>query len=154
MTPGTYDHTEAQLVFFTNQGAPAAFEVRSFIGGFFGGDRITVSPAFRFRLGETFNAEIAWNYNDIDLPGGAFTTNLARLRLIYNFSTMTSLQALIQYNDRDDIWAANIRFAWLRSANTGLFVVYNELQEIDGVSTVIPNRSLTIKYSHLFDILK
>ena len=151
---GTYDNSEAQIVFFTDQGAPAAFELRSHIGGFFSGDRVSLTPSFNFRLGETFNAELSWSYNNIDLPEGAFTTNLGRLRLSYSFTTMISLQALIQYNDKDDIWAANLRFAWLRTANTGLFVVYNELQEINGMATAIPNRSLTIKYSYLFELLK
>ncbi len=114
----------------------------------------TATPSFNLRLGETFNAELSWNQNNIDLPEGAFTTNLGRLRLSYSFSTMISLQTLIQYNDKADIWAANLRFAWLRTANTGLYVVYNELQEIKGISTEIPNRSLTIKYSYLFELLK
>ena len=65
-----------------------------------------------------------------------------------------SLQALIQYNDKADIWAANLRFAWLRTANTGLHVVYNEIQDIDGTGSAIPNRSLVVKYSYLFDLLK
>jgi hypothetical protein len=151
---GTYDNREAQIVFFTDQGAPAAFEIRSHIGGFFGGDRVSLTPSFNFRLGATFNAELSWNYNNIDLPEGAFTTNLGRLRLSYSFTTMISLQALIQYNNKSDIWAANLRFAWLRTASTGLYVVYNELQEINGVATEIPNRSLTIKYSYLFELLK
>jgi len=152
--PGTYDNSEAQLVFFTDQGAPASFEIRSHIGGFFGGDRISLTPSFNFRIGDTFNAELSWNYNDIDLPEGAFRTNLGRLRLSYSFTTMISLQALIQYNDKADIWAANLRLAWLRTANSGLYIVYNELQEINGVATEIPNRSLTIKYSYLFELLK
>jgi len=152
--PGTYDNSEAQLVFFTDQGAPVSFEIRSHIGGFFGGDRISLTPSFNFRIGDTFNAELSWNYNDIDLPEGAFRTNLGRLRLSYSFTTMISLQALIQYNDKADIWAANLRLAWLRTANTGLYIVYNELQEINGVATEIPNRSLTIKYSYLFELLK
>lgn len=65
-----------------------------------------------------------------------------------------SLQALIQYNDKDDLWASNLRFAWLRTANAGPYVVCNELQEIDGVTMAIPNRSLTVKYIFLFELLK
>ena len=118
--PGTYDHNEAVLALSPDQGAPAAFEVRTVFGGFFGGTRISLTPSFRFRLGETFNTELSWSVNDIDLPGGDFRTNLGRLRLIYSFTTLISLQALIQYNDRDDLWATNLRFAWLRTANTGL----------------------------------
>ena len=61
---------------------------------------------------------------------------------------------MVQYSDRDDIWATNLRFAWLTRASAGLYVVYNEIQEIDGTGSAIPGRSITVKYSHLFDVLK
>jgi hypothetical protein len=156
VTPGTYDNVEAAIVFITNQGAPVAFELRTVVGGFFGGDRLSLTPNLRFRIGDTFNAELEWSYNDIDLPEGAFQTNLGRLRLSYSFSTLINLQALIQYNDRDDIWAANLRFAWLRTANSGLYVVFNENQDIhrSGFGWTRKDRSLIVKYTYLFDLLK
>jgi hypothetical protein len=63
---------------------------------------------------------------------------------------------LIQYNDRDDIWAANLRFSWLRTANSGLHVVYNENQDIhpSGFGWTRKDRSLVVKYTYLFDLLK
>ena len=156
VTPGTYDNVEAVLALISNQGAPVAFEIRSTIGGFFGGNRLSLTPNLRFRLGDTFNAELGWGYNDIDLPEGAFTINLGSLRLNYSFTTLINLQALIQYNDRDDIWAANLRFSWLRTANSGLHVVYNENQDIhpSGFGWTRKDRSLIVKYTYLFDLLK
>ena len=156
VSPGTYDNAEAQIVFYTNRGAPVAFNMRTVAGGFFGGDRLSLTPSFRFRIGDTFNAELGWSYNDIDLPEGAFTTNLGKLRLSYSFSTLINLQALIQYNDRDDIWAANLRFAWLRTANSGLYIVYNENQDLhrSGFGWTRKDRSLIVKFTYLFDLLK
>jgi hypothetical protein len=152
--PGTYDHEEAQIVFFTNRGAPASFSLRWIVGGFFGGERLSLTPGFRFRIGDTFNTELSWRYNDIDLPGGAFETNLGSLRVSYSFTPRVFIQALVQYNDRDDLWASNLRFSWLRTANTGLHVVYNEIQDIGGAGTGIPDRSLIVKYNYLFDVLR
>jgi len=156
VTPGTYDKAEAAIVFYTNRGAPVAFNMRTVVGGFFGGDRLSLTPNLTFRMGDTFNAELEWSYNDIDLPEGAFTTNLGRLRLSYSFSTLINLQVLIQYNDRDDIWAANLRFAWLRTANSGLYIVFNENQDIhrSGLGWTREDRSLIVKYTYLFDLLK
>jgi hypothetical protein len=152
--PDTYDHSEVNLMYFSNRGAPASFSLRTTFGGFFGGDRISASPGFRFRLGETFNVQLEWSYNDIDLPGGAFTTNLGLLRLSYSFTTRIFVQALVQYNDRDELWAANLRFGWLATANTGLHVVYNDVRDIGGAGTGIPDRNLIVKYSYLFDVFK
>jgi hypothetical protein len=65
------------------------------------------------------------------------------------------VQALLQYNDVIDNWSTNLRFGWLQAANTGLFVVYNENRdtERDPLGIGVRDRSLTIKYSHSFDLL-
>ena len=39
------------------------------------------------------------------------------------------LQALIQYDDRRDSVGVNLRFSLLQQANSGLFLVYNEVDE-------------------------
>ena len=152
--PGTYDHKEAQIQGFTNQGAPVSAFVNAVIGGRFGGDRVTITPSIAARVGETVNATFSWSYNDLRLPGGDFTTNLARLRLSYSFTTRMFFQALVQYNDRADLWSSNLRFGLLSDANTGLFVVYNDIQ---GLGSEIPSgagRTLTLKYSYLFNVLQ
>ena len=152
--PGTYDNTEAQIIFFTNRGAPVVFETRIVAGGFFDGDRVALSPLFSFRIGERFTTQLNWQYNDIDLEAGAFETNLGRLRVSYAFTPQIFVQALVQYNDVADIWATNLRLGWLNRASTGLYVVYNEVRDLAGAGTGIPDRSLTIKYSRMFDLLK
>jgi hypothetical protein len=152
--PGTYDHQDLALVFFTNQGAPVSFEVDLTTGGIFGGDRTAWSPGVRFRVGDAFTSQLTWSYNDVDLPGGRFETNLGRARLSYSFTPRIYVQSLVQYNDRADRWATNLRFGWLQSANTGLFVVYNEVREIGSLQGAIPDRSLILKYSRLFDLLR
>jgi hypothetical protein len=150
---GTYDHREAQLVAFTNQGAPVSTRARVTFGGFFGGSRVSVTPELRFRLGETFNTDVAWSRNDIDLPGGAFVTNLISTRTSYSFTPRIYLQALVQYNDRADLWSSNVRFGWLNRANTGLFVVYNDTQGLVDSTLLRADRSVTIKFSQLIDLL-
>ena len=152
--PGTYDHKEAQIAGNTNLGAPISANIEAIIGGLFGGDRVTITPSIAARVGETVNATFEWSYNDLRLPGGAFTTNLARVRLSYSFTPRMFFQALVQYNDRADLWSSNLRFGLLSDANTGLFVVYNDIQ---GLSSEIPpgaGRTLTLKYSYLFDLLR
>jgi hypothetical protein len=155
--PGTYEHAEAQLVLMTNQGAPVSLNLQTIIGGFFGGERVTISPTVRMRTGETFSTELSYQRNDVDLPWGAFTTNLVRTRVSYSFDPRTFVQGLVQYNDRADLWSINLRFGWLQAANTGLFVVYTDTR---GLYDLFPNRpertdrSLIVKYSRMFDVLR
>ena len=70
----------------------------------------------KYRFGDTFSSELAINYNDFDLPvpNGQFTANLARLRLSYSFTPKILLEALVQYNDVDEVLGSNIRFSWLQ----------------------------------------
>jgi hypothetical protein len=152
---GTYDHAEAQLVFQTNQGAPLYGRLQVTRGGFFGGDRFGVSPQVRLRVGETFNTELTWDRNDIDLPGGQFVTNLVRHRASYSFSPRVFVQSLVQYNDRANSWSSNFRFGWLQQANTGIFVVYTDAHLIDELPFARrePDRSFIVKISRMFDVL-
>lgn len=152
---GTYDHTEAQLVFQTNQGAPVYASLRFTGGGFFGGTRVGVSPSLRIRLGEAFNTEVSWDRNDIDLGGGSFVTNLVRHRASYSFSPRVFAQSLVQYNDRANSWSTNFRFGWLQQANTGVFVVYTDshLIEDDRFMPRPADRSFIVKISRMFDVL-
>jgi hypothetical protein len=153
--PGSYEHAEAQLVYMTNQGAPISLNVQSVIGGFFGGDRVSVSPTLRMRAGDTLTAEVAYQRNDVDLPWGSFTTNLIRTRVSYSFDTRRFVQALVQYNDRADLWSMNLRFGWLQAANTGLFIVYTDTR---GLYDLYPSpqrtdQSFVVKFSRMFDLL-
>ena len=152
--PDTYDDSEAQIVAMSNQGAALSGQVRITRGGFFGGDRFAVSPSVRLRVGEAFNTEVGLSRNDISLPFGDFVTNLIISRTSFSFTPRVFIQSLIQYNDRADLWSANLRFGVLGQANTGLFLVYNDTRGLDGLTPETAGRSLTLKYSHLFDIFR
>ena len=69
----------------------------------------------------------------------------------YSFSPKVQLQALVQYNELADTIGTNIRFSWLRSANSGLFLVYNEVDE-RAVGAPPTGREFILKYSHIFDV--
>ena len=157
---GRYDHKEVQIAGNTNLGAPVSFNINTIVGGLFGGERVTLTPSIAARVGETFNALFEWSYNDLRLPGGNFTTNLTRMRVSYSFTTRMFFQALVQYNDRANLWSSNLRFGLLSDANTGLFVVYNDLRYFDDAlgsrftTPMAGGRTLTVKYSYLFDLLR
>ena len=150
---GTYDNTEAQLVCITNQGAPLSLDARVTTGGFFGGSRVSATGLLRGRVGESLNAYVSFQRNDVSLPEGRFVTDLLKVRLSYSFTPRLYVQALVQYNDVIDNWSTNLRLGWLQTANTGLFVVYNENRDPTERGVGLRDRSFTIKYSHMFDLL-
>lgn len=148
--PGVYDHIENQMIFFTNQSKPFSLNLRSVIGGSFGGTRFIETITGRYRAGDRFNVDATFQYNNFQLPNGDFTANILSTRLSYSFKPNIYLQGLVQHNTSDKFWAANIRFGWLQQANTGLFVVWNyNLQDGDPL-----NNSIIVKYTRIFDLVK
>lgn len=153
----TYNHVESQLVAFTNRGHWWSVGTRAVTGGYFGGTRINLSSSAAVRRGEKIDLTISWSHNTINLPQGDFITNLVRIRVSYAFTPRLFLLGLFQYNDRDNLWSANAQLRWLQAANTGLFVVYNQGGDVAGPWDAIGatrDRSLIVKYTHLFDVFR
>ncbi len=121
------------------------------LGGFLSGRQISLGPSLNIRRGGRLTSTLRWTRNDITLPQGAFVTNLATARATYNFSTLVNASGLLQYNDRTKRWSTNLRFNWLRTAASGLYVVYNNTEAFNGVGPV--SRAFIIKYGHQFDVL-
>jgi Domain of unknown function (DUF5916) len=128
-----------------------SFSMNSNIGGFLSGSQISVAPTINIRHGGRLTSSVRLTRNDIDLPQGDFVTNLASARMTYNFSTLINASALIQYNDRTRRWSTNLRFNWLRTAATGLYIVYNDTERFSGLGPV--SRAFVIKFSHMLDVL-
>ena len=153
VSAGTYDDQEIQIMIMTNQAKTISFSSMNRIGGFFGGDRINMTPTVRLRYKDRFTSEFSFNFNKVNLPGGNFTTNLLRARLTYSFTPKMYIQSLLQYNNQSDQWSMNWRFIWQRSAGTGLYLVYNQAQDYDGIPIEKSTKSFVVKYSYLFDAL-
>jgi hypothetical protein len=98
----------------------------------------------------------------VSLDQGDFSVTLMGLRLAYFVTPRIYVQSLTQYSDLADAWSTNIRFGWLDDAGSGLFVVYNQASGFDSGANVLDrfgsatplNRSFTIKYSKLFDVVR
>ena len=152
---GRYSHAETQLVFETDLSKPFSINIRNTNGGLFGGDRNSTEIGVLARRGGRLTSELTWDHNDVDIPSGSFQVNLGRLRLSYSITPRMLVQALAQYNDQSDTISTNFRFSWLQDANTGLFVVYNEIDEF-GLRDLYarPDRSVIVKYSYLLDVFR
>ena len=83
------------------------------------------------------------------LPDGNFVQQVLAARVSYSFRPRVNFQSFVQYNSEEDLWSFNIRFSVLEQANTGLFVVYNDVYTLGQVR----NRSFTVKYTHVIDLL-
>ena len=149
---GEYKNKELQLVIITNPNAKISYKTTTFIGGYFGGNRISSINKLNLRLGDKFNSSLSLNYNNLKLKNGTINAVISGLRLAYSFTPRIFIQSLIQYNNISNITSLNTRFGWIKNANTGLFLVLNTIRDSDFIDK-IDNQIITIKYNHQFDIL-
>ncbi len=121
------------------------------VGRFLNGDQSSPLVQVILRDSGRLSIDTTWRHRSITLPQGAFRTNLGNMRVTYNFTPSVFVQSLLQYNDRSDRWSTNLRFHWLETAGTGLFVVYNDTESLEGLGPI--NRVFIVKYVRQFDLL-
>ena len=149
---GDYEHSEFQFVLQTNPNKGINFYNRSFIGGYYGGRRIQLGNRINLRVGDKFNTYMGINYNYLSLENGEVNAFISSTRLSYSFTPQVFLQSLVQYNNVTNITSVNARFGWLKTANTGLFVVLNLVKDTDW-NDPQNTQTFSLKYTHQLDVL-
>ena len=121
-------------------------------GGFYDGDRFSVGGFLGWRPSRHFRTNVNYQYNDITLPEGAFTTRLFRVQLEIVFSSKLSWINLIQYDDVSEVMGINSRLHWIPQAGREAYLVLNHnLEDYDRDNTFHSAFSeLTLKYSYTF----
>lgn len=150
--PGTYKNAEIDWRFNTDSSRALSLNANLTVGGFYTGNQRSFVTTVNARKGANLNVSMAWNRKDVNLPEGAFINNLVQTRFNYSFTPLINFQSLVQYNDRSKNWSGNFRFGWLNTGGTGLFIVYNETQGLDGLGPI--RRSFIVKFSRQFDVLR
>ena len=149
---GGYSFVNTRVVYALAQQRPWSGALALDRGSFFSGDRTSVS-FFNGRIGLTprLTVEPSVSLNWIDLPQGAFTTEVVAARSTYTLTPRMFVSALLQYNSGADSLGTNVRFRWEYLPGSELFVVYTD--ERDTLSPRYPtleNRAFVIKLTRLF----
>ncbi len=148
---GRYDNWDFRTMWNTDLSAPLSAGGRITVGGFLSGTQADISQNVTLRRGASVG-ELQLNHARVNLDEGRFNATVARLRLGYSFRPNIFAQSLVQYSNRTDLWSANVRFGWLGTAGTGLFVVLNEAQGMgDLVDPLDRDRRVVVKYTRQFD---
>ena len=152
IAPGLYTWWHVAHEYQHNPSAMLAPNLRIRHGNFYNGDLLAAEFDLAMRLGQRFTGSVGWNRQNIDLPTGSFHTDLIPVKLSYAFTTLASVQALVQYNNQSSLFTSNIRLALLNRSGTGLFVVFNDRRDTTLVNPYETlGRSFIVKYTRLFD---
>lgn len=152
LQPGQYNWGTLGFDYQTDPSENIWANGRFDVGEFWTGTRRGGSGTVTVRRGATFSGSLSVEHNDVRLPEGDFTRTLEALRLNYFFTPRVFVQTLTQYNNQQRIWSANVRFGWLNTAGTGLFVVFNDGREANGFFDWVrpQQRTVFVKFTRQF----
>ena len=136
---------------------PLSIQTTIDAGGFYSGTRVGTQTTVNYRYRDKSVTSLRVSYFDVNLKEGEFATSIVALKTAYSFTPRIFVQATLQYvSDTKDL-GSNIRFGWLSTAGTGLYVVYNDLEHLGGLDrTGIERgprgRQLIVKYTKQFNL--
>jgi hypothetical protein len=148
---GLYHFENIRLGGRTNESRRISARGRVGTGDFFSGTRNWANVTVRLRGSRHFRAETIVDYNDVDLPQGAFITRVIGQRLDVSFTPDLRINGFLQYNDAAELVGANVRFNWTYRPGADLFLVYNENWDAPTFSArETVGRTLILKYTYLW----
>ncbi len=154
---GSYDNIDWEFRSRTNLSAPLSLQLNVDAGGFYNGTRVGTNSTLAYRFEDKFVTSLRLSYFDVNLEQGDFVTSVLALKGSYSFTPRIFLQATLQYNNESDNFGSNVRFGWLDTAGTGLYVVFNDTEHLGsldrtGIERGPQRRQLIIKYTKMFNI--
>ena len=127
---------------------------------FFDGTRRDWSAAVNVRATRQVAVQASFRRSDVELPDGAFIADLASVGFDLALSPELTLRSLTQYNSTTDSISTSVRFNWIYSPGSDIYIAYDELRD-DGFLALDPtlrqagrvpwvqNRQLAIKMTYL-----
>jgi len=146
IAPGDYGFGEWYSSFLSDKSRILVGQAAVTSGDFWDGTRNSYALGLDLQPGYHFSAGAVVNHNDVDLPSGAFTTNLVAAKIRYLFNTRMFLNSLIQYNSDTREVLSNIRFHFIYKPLSDFYLVYNERRTSTGE---VADRAIIAKLTYV-----
>ncbi|MGV3592066.1 MAG: DUF5916 domain-containing protein [Gammaproteobacteria bacterium] len=136
MQPGDYEFDEATIGINTANQRRYSGGLRLTIGEFYDGDHNNIGVNFQWNHSRYFLLNLNYDWNDIQLPAGDFTTRLVSVNAQVAFSSQLFWVSLVQYDNVSEELGLNTRLQWIPKAGQEGFIVLNyNLQDKDKDNT-------------------
>jgi hypothetical protein len=120
-------------------------------GTFFGGDRLEKAIDLEWRPSMHFYLRAGYTENDVELPGGDFTSRLARLQGDVAMNPYWSLSTLVQYDNAADFLGGSMRLRYEpRDGQEMLFVLNSTFDVEDDNRLASAQNEALLKLSYTF----
>ncbi len=147
---GEYDYDRYSIDFESAEKRALSAIVFLSAGEFLDGDLIESSAALIWHPAPLFTGSVEYEQNDVDLPGGEFTTRLARLRTKFSFTPELSWNTFVQWDNGSDTFGINSRLRWIPTPLQEIFLVFNETLEDEGADPLFQEVAFKISYTLRF----
>jgi hypothetical protein len=164
ISAGTYKMFANTINYNSTQQSVYTWNAGVSYGGFYGGERLFISPAGGYSFNCHFHIDLTYEYNHITFrkyykedKETLFKSNLLRLSFAYLMSVRFSIKIYTQYDDLSHKVSNNLRIRYNPHEGTDLYIVINQgintqRNRLDPHLPFINTQEVTIKYSKTFGI--
>jgi hypothetical protein len=147
---GDHSFPAAGVRFLTHSSRPVSVEGRVEAGQFYDGNRFGGEFLLRLRPNRFLRAETAWVFDDVEVSGGEFTSQVIRQRFAVALTPRVLSSFFVQYNQLADLWSVNFRLNWIYRPGSDLFVVYRQTWDRARAGSPQLDRRFIVKFTYLF----
>lgn len=149
---GSYSFNESYFRLATGSQRKLAGEFVYQGGDFYDGQRVNLVGEITWRPTKHFAFSLSYDWNEIKLPQGEFTTRLVQLRAEIPFSNRLSWINYIQYDNVSETMGVDSRLHWVQRDGRDVYLVLNHnLQDFDRDNSFHSRQSdLTLKINYTF----
>ena len=147
---GDYYFNNYTTYFTSNKSRPISATVGLTGGGFYNGNRRSITLKSLFRIGYRFSIEMGGQRNEISLSDSDFSVNTYSLKIKYNHSINLLNSLYLQYNEAERKLITNLRINIIHAPLSDLFLVYSEILDVD--KTDSKTGYIALKLTRLFGI--
>ena len=148
VAPGEFDFSRTSVRLTTSGARAVSGDLSYGFGDFYDGSRqaatarLTLRPTFRFQL------DLQSQLNRLELAGQEFDANLYSARFRLANSTQSFLSGSVQYNQASGELLSNLRYNWIHSPLSDVFLVLTERRNTD--LDYVVDRFFSIKVTKLW----
>jgi len=133
----------------TSRGRWISLGSNGMVSRFHGGHLVSVGGTLDLAPSPRVALRLGFTRNDVHVPDGAFTADVASARVSYSFSTRLTTNALVQYNSLDRQFSANVRLNFIHRPGSDLFLVFTENRGDEQRLWNLADRGVVMKVTYL-----
>ena len=151
---GSYETRQIEIEYGSTNRRKFRFKSNINIGGYFNGEKYSISNDFNFRIDKLMQASLKFRYDKIDLPDPQNSVALFLIspKVDFTFSKNIFWATFVQYSNFSNSLGINSRFQWRFAPLSDLFLVYTDNSNYIE-NDFIPNfRTINLKITYWINI--